>query len=287
MRKNAARVLIPVVAGVPVIVASCLDFSSLGGANPDASVDGSVAIDANDDNVSDSGSPDAATIFDAGPEAGFCASNPGHTLCDDFDDENFLTPWNSGRNLSEGGVGAQSSDTFVSSPFSYAATLPSIDASSSSWLINKFAIVPGEMTIEFDLYLASIGNSTTSVANIFFPNNFSFTLKLLTPSPPTLELVEVSPVDGGVIYKNVNSVNFAVSLGQWHHVLVDFVLTGANAGNIQIAFDHGTPIGTVAPNAFNFGAGGIVQLQAGVGSYSAAPFFSSSVRLDNYVVDTK
>jgi hypothetical protein len=284
MRKRGARIVILLgVAMSPFIAASCLDFSSLGG--------GADASDApfQSDSLGleqDAIGSDAGSTFDAGPDAGFCASHPGHTLCDDFDDPGYLALWNQPRDLNNDGAIDQDPVVFLSPPYSLEAQMGQADGPSYAYLVTKFAQVPNALRIEFDFFLASGGNSTISLANILLPGSVSFTLKLTEPSPPLFQMVEVTRDDAGVVYSNLANVSYIVEIGQWYHVIVNFDLLGADAGEVDVTFNHGTQVTDQAAVPLSLDASSAYQIQAGAGSFSSTPYLSSSVRLDNFLVDS-
>jgi hypothetical protein len=287
MRKRAVRVwILATVTLAPAIVTSCLDFSSLSSSDSDAAVDGSVA----DSPIAVN---DAATLpdssFDAGSEAGFCASNPGHTLCDDFDTPDFLSDWNSATVLTPGSKVSQDPLLFVTPPYSLNATTAYIDASTSAWVVARYQQIPGRIAISFDLNIATAGDTAVALTELLLPNGYAYAIRLQAPAPLYLTIQQVVPptTDGGPTrYLGVASVNFMVQTGQWYHVAVELPISGADAGNVTASFNGAAAISVAPPVQPTFADGGIT-LQAGVANDSAPPFSAWSIRLDDYVFDLK
>lgn len=264
--------------------ASCIDFGSLSSA---ASGD-DAATDATSGS-GDSGAIDAgASDSPSGPTT-FCASHPGHTICDDFDDVDYLAPWNEPEIETSDATIGQDPLAFVSAPYSLDTEIPeSPDAASVAFVQTKFASIPSWFRIELDFQLVAGGTSTVSIANVLLPNNVSYTMRLASPSPPILQLVEVTRNDAGAaVYQSLPGVSYVVEIGRWYHVVVQLGLRGADAGEVDVTFADASTSVEQAPSAFSFEPSSTFQLQTGVSSFSAAPFHASSVRIDNYVVDTE
>jgi hypothetical protein len=263
--------------------ASCLDFDALSGsdAGSDSGFDSSAGVDASSDVgvISDGGSLD-------GDSGSFCQQNSGHTFCDDFDDPAYLTPWNQPRDLTNDASLSQDPTTFVSAPYSLNTAILSADAGSVAYVVTKFGKIPSSLRLEFDFSLASGGSSTVTIANVNLPKGVSFTFKLVEPTPPLFEVVEVTRNDGGAeVYSVLPNIAYPVGQGQWYHVVATMDLLGADAGEVDVSFNHGPVIVNQVAVPISFDAGSTFQLQTGVGSFSPAPYNSASVNLDNYLVD--
>jgi hypothetical protein len=285
MSRAARRLSISlVVAAITVAgAASCLDFDELTGASPSSAEDASIS---NDDGASSDASNSADVLEDA-PDAPFCVRNPGHTLCDDFDEPTFLSAWNSTPLLSLGSTVTQDPKLFTSMPYSLNATTKYIDSGNSVWLVSNYPEIPQRIAISFDFYVVTDGTDSVALTKINLPDGYVYVIRLRPPDPPYLDIQQVAPpaTDGGAFrYLDVASLNFLVQVGQWYHVSIALPINGADAGNITASFNGAATISAAPPLQTSFADGGFT-LQAGVGSYSGEPYDPWSIRLDNYVFD--
>ena len=226
--------------------------------------------------------------FDAGAEAGFCAANPGHALCDDFDDDAWRAPWNLADIVTPPGSIGLDPSGFVSAPSSLLVANAPMDAAASAYLDTRFNSTPSSLHVAFDFSLVEGGGSPVAVTNVSLAGQTGFALKLTQPIPRTLEIVEVARPDGGAfVYSILPGASLTVDPGQWYHVDVTFDLSGADAGEVDVSYDHGALVVAKVPEPLPVDMSQPFNLQAGVGSYSAGPYLPATVRLDNFVVDTK
>lgn len=269
-------------------LAACFDFGSLGGDGSSGTPLDAASIDGTS---GDSGRIDAAfdAPFDAGLDPRFCLTNPGHTLCDDFDDDAWRVPWNQPDLLTPPSVIGLDPALSPYTPFSLAATSAPPDASVSaySFLQTKFHTTPSLLHVAFDFELVEGGSSSVAVTNIVLAGQVGYALKLTQPVPPVFQIVEVTRPDAGgpFVYTTVPGVSHTVLPDVWNHVDLTFDLNGTDAGEIDVTFGSGTIV-TVAPEPLPVEPAQPFSLQAGVGSFSGGPYSPAKVHIDNYVVDT-
>ncbi len=264
--------------------ASCLDFDQLSGSSPSAE-DASMSIDDSSAPTDASNLSDVVAVADAS-DASFCAQNPGHSLCDDFDTPDFVSLWTIGTQLTPDATATQDPALFESSPYSLNATTAFIDAANNAWLATKFARIPTRVAVSFDLYIVTAGNSTVAITKLALPNGYNYAIRIDTPVPLLLDVQQVGPpvTDGGSVIYYPPGLSFKVETGQWYHVSFELPISGADAGDIIESLNDAAAI-SFAPSVQPTFDSGSVTLQAGVGSYSSVPYTAWSIRLDNYVFD--
>jgi hypothetical protein len=282
---------------------SCSLDAGLGGltggktGNPDGGMDATLGPDAPD---SGGGGPsDSFVPGDSLTEAEgsappmdaqtFCAANPGHSLCDDFDEPGFRDVWNQGLTLTDGATLGQDPDAYTSPPYSLGVVKPTTQTAQTAFLTEKFTDQPNEIDMSFDLWIVEAGNTGAAIAELVISNGQIFAVVLKGLNPITFEISQsVHGPDGGIEYGDVPNVTFSLATGRWYHVALTFLLVGINGDGMVSAGvgDAGSLSGipVFAPSA---PPGTTFDLRAGLADYASTPFGSWTVRLDNFVADTK
>jgi hypothetical protein len=226
------------------------------------------------------------TSFDTSAEAtSFCARNPGHTLCDDFDEPGFADVWSRGFLLkADGSSVSQDPEASVSPPDSLRASLPESTTAGLAELGTLFSVLPSSAHLEFDLQVVTTGTiASIAVASFSTKNEFNYTLTV-QDSAPVLHVNVRVPDDGGAHYQNISSIHLDISAGQWHRVTFDVGLSGTDGGVTLSVADAGTQSG-YPPSPLEL-SGTTLGLDIGAAHYGlSTPYAAWTVLIDNVIVD--
>jgi hypothetical protein len=219
----------------------------------------------------------------------FCAANPGHSLCDDFDEPGFRDVWNQGLTLTDGATLAQDPHAYTSPLFSLGVAKPVTQTAQTAFLTDKFTEEPNEIDMSFDLWIVEAGSTGAAVAELVISNGQIFAVVLKGFNPVTLDISQsVHGPEGGIEYGDVPNITFSLETGQWYHVALTFLQTGIS-GDGMVSADVGDAglLSGIPVFAPSLAPGTTFDLRAGLADYSSTPFGAWTVRLDNFVADAK
>ena len=254
---------------------SCADTSGLAGAKDGA--DGGDAA-----TVEDAASlPDA--VSDASPDAGsgFCATHPGHTFCDDFDDGDLAARWSSVFGVR--GAPLRDDAGATSPPFALLATAAATTSAAGDFHASSVLKVFSATT---HLHLSAnvlalqplAGLNTVYIRPSPLPGNALFyEVSIWTPpnGTSTLEHYVFYPDGGGP----KTNQPFTESWAGWRHVELDVRFDTAVA---TLTID-GVQRGTVALEAVQPTA---VEVELGI-PYADPVDAGKSVRWDDVTIDAE
>jgi hypothetical protein len=289
---------------------SCASLSGLTGGGSDAGDDRASDVDSghhrgdantgrdggthdataepNDARTSDAKTPDSHVVdagFDAEFDAGlhWCATQPTHTFCVDFDEPGYLSQWN-GTDLEDGGSLEQADAEVVSPPYALQADISIFDAShaSSALLKKTFALTPATVHLAFELRVDEGCRTGFDVLGVA-PSSEQVFVLLLAQSPVALTIEEAAPTDAGEQYVHVFPF-VTVPTNTWNHISASITFGQNGAGSVTLALDDAGLQSAAFPLPMVLKDSG-VTIRAGAANFGNAPFDSCGVHIDDLTVD--
>ncbi len=262
---TAAVVLGALLGGCALLFVSTDGLSGGADAVVDAAGSDAFVSDAfeSDALVSDAGTDSSSTTD--GATGGFCASNPGHLFCDDFDDrEDPSVGWQT----DQGGrcVGDVDLVHFKSAPHSVRADTPTGPEIVSYAHITRSFGETTKLRVSFDIYVTPPSGSVgDSLGTVNFPQGY-FDMGWYTSGDFRLTERTNSP--------NVDHIStVTLPSGKWVRVLIQ-----VTPGHVLASFD-----GVVGIDAATASFSGNAGISLGLFSEDT---FSIAANYDNILVDT-
>lgn len=281
MRRRSIAVVLATLAAVAVSASVASGCTLLlvstdgltGGAFPDAASNPTASGEGGDATGAggDGGRPTESGVAEAGAgdaDAPFCASNPGHAFCDDFDDRvDPRTKWGS-TNLQ--GRGSVSSDATLSrsAPRSYVAQTPAGASVVSVANLDQQLGVSDRLRVAFDVQVtAPSGDVGDSLGTLHFAGGY---IDILWFTTGVLRITERSPGKPSLDH----DATAPLAAGAWRRLQVD-----CTPGHIVVLLDDVSVIDAQTTRSYT-GASGF-----SLGLYSEDAE-SIAFHYDNVLADT-
>ncbi len=230
--------------------------------------------------ANDAPSSDAADAGDASDAGGFCATHPGHTFCEDFDEPNFQTRWDN-ISASAGATLVADNSKSVSPPNEMLASVSVPANGSAHAYAMKHFTTANTIKIAAEMMVDTNTLATLDPLMIVFnppPSGYtSYEIHIDTCTGHRGYLATLS--DGGSLHVDTA---FANTLQTWHNVEVDLNMSTAA---IDVLLD-GVPtvqwtVAALSPTAFD------LRLGITTSSSTTSSPLPGVAHVDNVLVDVQ
>jgi hypothetical protein len=208
--------------------AGCLlsaDFDNLQGGEPAAQVDADSDAPGDSSSARDDGAVVDAPTSDAGTSPGCSAADA--QFCADFDRGALSDGWT--RLEVTGGDASRDPATFVSPPYSFVSSTPSLDSAGSSKarLVKEFGLTISEVHLRMRVRIdaADPNNQDAELVSVAFLPGTNYTLYLMLRSGGDELMEYVPPGDAAGSWTMRHALKGAIPRGAWTTVSVDVSLT--------------------------------------------------------------
>jgi hypothetical protein len=261
---TAAAVLGVSLGGCALLFVSTDGLSGAAEAPGDSGVSGEAASEASTLDAA----TDVATATDSsdGAVPAFCASNPGHTFCDDFDDREDVTV---GWQTDQGGRCTGSADVtfWKSPPRSARADIPAGDAIASYAHIGRSFGTTTMLRVSFDIFVTPpSGDVGDSLGTVSFPQGYFDIVWYTSGSFVLTERTSNPNVD--------HAASVKLPSGKWARLEIE-----TTPGHLRAKVDGVVAIDTSTTGTFS----GVPALYLGL---FAEDTKSIAANYDNVLVDT-